>query len=465
MLHLVIYILFINYIFSLKINNLEDWNKKSWRSKKIYQIPEYTDKIELQNVENELLNYAPLVFAGECDTLRESLAKISIGNGFLLMGGDCAETFKDFSINKIRDSQRLILQMSLILTFGSGLPVTKIGRIAGQFAKPRSEEYELIDKQSVLTYRGDIINDIIDRNPDPKRMIRAYHQSTQTLNILRAFANGGYADINRVHTWNLDFVEKTKEGSQYRELADKVSQSLRFIQGLGINIKDDKFTSTNIYTGHECLLLNYEEQLTRIDSRHNNLNKSYDCSAHLLWLGERTRHLDSAHVEFMRGIHNPIGIKLSAKTTPEELYNLIKILNPNNIPGKIVLITRMGHNIKKCLPNLIRIIQKNAFNVVWCCDPMHGNTIKTNSGIKTRHFESIKQEIIDFFDIHRKLDTHPGGIHLELTNDDVTECIGGNINSITEDDLTKYYLSSCDPRLNGIQSLEIAFLISNLLYK
>jgi len=439
---------------------INSWSKTSWRTKKINQIPKFPNEEELSKVELTLSKVAPLVFAGECDNLKESLSKISIGQGFLLMGGDCAESFKDFNVDKVRDTYRLILQMGLILTYGSGLPVTKIGRMAGQFAKPRSDEF---DSNGLLTYRGDIINDINDRTPDPQRMLQAYYQSVQTLNILRAFSYGGYADINRVHAWNLDFVEKSFEGSKYRELADKVSQSLRFIQGLGINTRDDKFIATNMYTGHECLLLNYEEPLTRIDSR---TNKPYDCSAHLVWLGERTRQLDGAHIEYMRGINNPIGIKLSDKVNGDELIQLLDILNPDNIPGRIVLITRMGPiKLKEKLPELIRIIQKNAYNVVWCCDPMHANTIKTDTGIKTIHFNLIKDEVIEFFNIHRKMGTYPGGLHLELTNEDVTECTGGEINSILESDLNKAYLSQCDPRLNGFQSLELAFIVANLLNK
>ena len=450
----------INFIFLIFLPIVLSWSKTSWRNFKANQIPEYPDKLKLEEVENKLSKVAPLVFAGECDNLRESLAKISFGQGFLLMGGDCAESFKDFKIDKVRDTYRLILQMGMILTFGSGLPVTKIGRMAGQFAKPRTDEK---DSDGRLTYRGDIINDINERTPDPTKMLEAYYQSAQTLNILRAFSHGGYADINRLHAWNLDFVEQTNQGSKYRELADKVTQSLRFIQGLGINIYDDKFKSTNIYTGHECLLLNYEEALTRNDSR---TEKTYDCSAHLVWLGERTRQLDGAHIEYMRGINNPIGIKLSDKVTPDELITLIKILNPDNLPGRIVLITRMGHKkLKEKLPSLIRVIQVNAFNVVWCCDPMHANTIKTDNGIKTRPFELIQKEVIAFFEIHKKLGTYPGGLHLELTNEDVTECTGGEVNGINEIDLEKAYLSQCDPRLNGMQSLELAFTVANLLNK
>jgi 3-deoxy-7-phosphoheptulonate synthase len=447
------------FIYFLHILSVYSWTKSSWRTKVIRQIPEYKDKEKLKIYENLLNNVTPLVFAGECDNLQEELAKISCGQGFLLMGGDCSESFKDFSTEKVRDTYRLILQMGMILTFGSGLPTTKIARIAGQFAKPRSEEFETINNNQVLTYRGDIINSLDDREPNPERMLQAYYQSAQTLNILRAFSYGGYADINRVHSWNLDFVEKTIEGSKYRKFADKVTNSLKFIKGLGININDNKFKSTNIYTGHECLLLNYEEALTRNDSRSN---KPYDCSAHLLWLGERTRQLDSAQVEFMRGIKNPIGIKLSDKISKDELIELITILNPDNIPGRIVLITRMGKKLSEKLPELIRIIQKNAFNVVWCCDPMHANTIKTKSGIKTRNFQDIKDEVMNYFIIHKKMGTFAGGLHLELTSDNVTECIGGETNSINEIDLDKLYLSQCDPRLNCMQSLELAFYVAEL---
>jgi 3-deoxy-7-phosphoheptulonate synthase len=444
----------------LPILLVNSWSKSSWRTKIIRQIPQYKDEKILNSCEEKLSKLSPLVFAGECDNLQNELAKISNGQGFLLMGGDCSESFKDFSTDRIRDTYRLILQMGMILTYGSGLPTTKIGRIAGQFAKPRSDEFELVDDKKVLTYRGDIINSLDNREPDPERMLEAYFQSTQTLNILRAFSHGGYANINSVHAWNMDFVEKTKSGSKYRKLADKVTHSLNFVKGLGVNIEDDKFKSTNLYTGHECLLLNYEEALTRNDSRSGQI---YDCSAHLVWLGERTRQLDSAHVEFLRGIRNPIGIKLSEKTSSNELVDLINILNPSNTPGRIVLITRMGGDkLKEKLPELIRVVQNNAFNVVWCCDPMHGNTYKTKSGIKTRKFDDILYEVLNFFTIHKKMGSFPGGIHLELTPDNVTECIGGDIDTINENDLNKLYSSQCDPRLNGMQALELAFFISEL---
>jgi len=435
-----------------------NWNNKSWRTKKVNQIPDYDDLEKLKLVENELSKKPPLIFAGECDNLQYELAKISIGNGFLLMGGDCAETFKDFSTERIRDNYRLLLQMGMILTYGCGLPVTKIGRVAGQFAKPRSDEYEIINGSKILTYRGDIINDINNRKPNPTNMLKAYYQSVQTLNLLRGFSYGGYASLKRIHNWNLDFIENTIIGYKYKILADKVTKSLNFMNGLGININDDIFKNTNIYTSHECLLLNYEEALTRNDSRNN---KPYDCSGHLLWLGERTKQIDGAHVEFMRGINNPIGIKISHLIKPIELVALINILNPDNIAGKIVLITRMGFsNLRIYLPDLIRIIQSSGLNVVWCCDPMHGNTIKTENGLKTRIFENIKNEVKDFFYIHKQMGTFPGGLHLELTSEYVTECVDDNL---LINDLDKKYLSTCDPRLNGLQALELAFIVSEIM--
>ena len=379
-----------------------------------------------------------------------------------MTGGDCAESFDEFNINKIKDYYKIMLQIGMILTYATGLPTIKIGRIAGQFAKPRSEEFELFDNKKILTYRGDIINDydVNKREPDPNRMIHAYHQSVQTLNLLRAFSSGGYADVNKVHSWNLDFISKSNN-DEYTDFANKVTTSLNFVKGLGIDINSKTFTQTNIFTGHECLLLPYEEGLTRSDSRTQNY---YDCSSHFLWLGERTRNLDSAHVEFMRGISNPLGIKISHKVNPKELIELINILNPTNLPGKIILITRMGaENIKNYLPCLIKEVKDNNLYVTWSCDPMHSNTITTKNNIKTRYFDSIKQEIIEYFNVHKKMSTFPGGIHLELTSNNVTECIGGNIKTISENDLNLSYESKCDPRLNYDQSLEIAFLISNLL--
>jgi 3-deoxy-7-phosphoheptulonate synthase len=443
------------------LGNCLEWSKTSWRSKIIKQIPTYPDLYELKKVENQLSNYSPIIFAGEADELTHNLAKINIGDGFLLIGGDCAEMFDEFSVNKIRDLYKLILQMSLIISYGGSKSVIKVGRVAGQFAKPRTEEFETINGSKVLTYRGDIINDVNDRLPNPNRMLDAYHQSTQTLNIIRAFSSGGFANLNDVNVWNSKFVNKTSEGSDYRELIKKIEENLKFMKILGIDLNDAKFKQINFYTAHECLLLNYEEALTRIDSR---TNKIYDCSGHLLWLGERTRDLDGAHVEFLRGINNPIGIKVSHKVNIDDLLYLVKLLNPNNTSGKIIIMTRMGYkNLREKLPDIIRAFQNEAINVVWCCDPMHGNTIQTDTNVKTRLVDSIKEEIKTFFEIHKKCGTTPGGIHLEMSADNVTECLGGDIISINENDLKKNYLSKCDPRLNPEQSLEIAFLIAKLL--
>lgn len=451
------------FIFMLQIILSESWSPKTWRFKNIEQMPDYSNKERLEMIERKLLKSAPLVFAGECDNLQESLVKVSRGQGFLLMGGDCAESFNQFNINSVRDTYRLILQMGMILTYGSGLPTIKVGRMAGQFAKPRSEEYETINGTNYLTYRGDIINgqDLNERSPDPDRMLEAYYQSVQTINLLRAFSAGGYADVSRIQSWNLDFVEKTEQGSKYREISDQITHTLKFINGLGISTNTDRFKQTAFYTAHECLLLNYEEGLTRIDSR---TSKHYDCSAHMVWLGERTRKLDGAHLEFMSGLANPVGIKISHRIDPDELIKLIQKLNPSNISGRIVIITRMGaQNLYEHLPKLISSVQERCLNVVWCCDPMHSNTIKVSDGTKTRLFESIKNEIIAFFKIHKEMGSFPGGIHLELTGQDVTECIGGDVQNINEHDLKNMYLSQCDPRLNSVQSLEIAFLVSDLL--
>jgi 3-deoxy-7-phosphoheptulonate synthase len=451
--------------YSIIIFNVSAWTPNSWKTKHISQIPIYDDNIKLNKVIDKINNFPPIIFAGECDILKTSIMEAGIGKKFILIGGDCAEVFDNFNTNKVRDTLKLLLQMGLILTYGSGIPTVKIGRIAGQFAKPRSEEYENINNNTVLTYRGDIINgyDYNDRTPNPDRMLDAYHQSVQTLNILRAFSQGGFADVKNVNMWNSNFIDKTKEDSEYRIFAEKVTQSLKFIHGLGININSEQFSQTYLFTAHECLLLHYEQALTRVDSR---TSKIYDCSAHLLWLGERTRQLDSAHVEFLRGINNPIGIKISDKVDINELIKLIKILNPFNIPGRILLMTRMGaEKIKYILPNLIRKIQNEAIFVTWCCDPMHANTIKTNEQIKTRNFVAIKNELIEYFKIHKKHGSYPGGIHLELTPENVTECIGGEVENIKENDLNIKYDSKCDPRLNYVQSLELAFLVSNLLAK
>jgi len=377
------------------------------------------------------------------------------------MGGDCAESFKEFDVNHVRDTFRVLLQMSLVLTFGSALPVIKVGRMAGQFAKPRSEPDEVRDGVSLPSYRGDIINDEEftpeARRNNPGNMVKAYHQSAQTLNILRAFSTGGYADLSRIHAWNLDFVEQTEEGSRFRKFATKVDESLRFMKAIGVDTNTANFKQTDFFTAHECLLLPYEEALTRIDST---TGRFYDCSAHMLWVGERTRDTDGAHFEFVRGIGNPLGVKISDKCTPEELIRICDSMNPQNIPGKLTIVVRMGaEKVRKNLPGLIRAVQREGKSVLWISDPVHGNTYKSATGYKTRAFDNIRDELIAFFDVHDEMGSHPGGVHLEMTGEDVTECVGG-ISEVTEETLKERYNTYCDPRLNGAQALELAFLIA-----
>jgi 3-deoxy-7-phosphoheptulonate synthase len=418
--------------------------------------------VKVEEVLQKLERCSPLVFAGEVRTLQEELAKASLGQGFVLMGGDCAETFKEFNVNHVRDTFRVILQMALVMAYGAAVPVVKIGRMAGQFAKPRSEPDEVIDGVSLPSYRGDILNGeeftLESRTHNPQRMLDAYHQSSQTLNILRAFAIGGYADISRLHAWNLDFVEQTPSGSRYREMCAKVDESLRFMKAIGVDTRAPTFTQCNFYTAHECLLLPYEQALTRQDSI---TDKWYDCSAHMLWVGERTRQIDHAHLHFLSGIGNPIGIKVSDKASPEELLELLEIINPDNIPGRVVVIVRMGaEKLRLKLPGLIRAVQREGRTVLWMSDPVHGNTIKTDNGFKTRPFDRIRDELRAFFDVHAEMGTHPGGVHLEMTGKDVTECIGGNVAEVLTDNLGNNYATGCDPRLNSNQSLELAFLIA-----
>lgn len=443
------------------------WSPSSWRKLPVKQPPNYPDKEEEKKVLDKLSKVSPLVFAGEVRTLQEDLAKASLGQGFVLMGGDCAESFDEFSVNHIRDTFRVLLQMALVMTFGGSMPVVKIGRMAGQFAKPRSEPDEVRDGVSLPSYRGDIINGEEftpeARNHNPNRMLDAYHQSAQTLNILRAFSTGGYADMTRLHAWNLDFVENLPSGNAYRKMCDKVDESLRFMKAIGVDIRSPEFTTTKFYTAHECLLLPYEESLTRQDSI---TNRWYDCSAHMLWVGERTRQLDHAHLHFVAGINNPVGIKVSDKCTPDELLQLLDIVNPDNIPGKVMIIVRMGaEKLKEKLPNLIRAVQREGRTVLWCSDPVHGNTIKTESGYKTRPFEKIRDELRAFFDVHAEMGTHAGGVHMEMTGEDVTECLGGNIDEVLMADLGNKYETACDPRLNGNQALELAFLIAERMRK
>lgn len=444
------------------------WSPTTWRNFPIQQPPNYPDAAHVAEVEGKMRGFAPLVFAGEVRTLQEELAKASMGQAFLLMGGDCAEAFGEFSVDHIRDTFRVILQMSLILTFGGAMPVVKIGRMAGQFAKPRSEPDEVIDGVALPSYRGDIINGE-DFTPEsrihnPDRMMGAYHQSAQTLNILRAFSNGGYSDISRLHAWNLDFVENQSSGQNYRALAEKVDDSLRFMKAIGVDTRSSTFTQCNFYTAHECLLLPYEESLTREDSI---TNRWYDCSAHMLWVGERTRQLDHAHIHFVKGIGNPIGVKVSDKASPEELIEILDSVNPDNIPGRVSIIVRMGADkLREKLPALIRAVQREGKIVLWVSDPVHGNTVKTDSGVKTRPFDKIRDELRAFFDVHQDMGTHPGGIHLEMTGEDVTECTGGSMGAVSEESLTgEGYKTYCDPRLNGDQALELAFLIAERMRK
>mmetsp|Transcript_31564 Transcript_31564/g.66025 ORF Transcript_31564/g.66025 Transcript_31564/m.66025 type:complete len:513 (-) Transcript_31564:519-2057(-) len=437
------------------------WSPSSWKNAVAKQMPAYENEEELEEAIQTLNGVAPLVFAGEVRSLHEKLARVSQGQGFVLMGGDCAESFKEFHVNHVRDNFRVIMQMALVMTFGSAMPVVKIGRMAGQFAKPRSDPNEVIDGVSLPSYRGDNVNQE-EFTPEARRnnpflMVKAYHQSAQTLNILRAFSTGGFADISRLHAWNLDFVENTEEGSRYRRLAAKVDESLRFMKAIGVDTSKPEFTSVDFYTAHECLLLPYEQALTRQDST---TGKWYDCSSHMLWVGERTRDLDGAHLEFTRGIGNPLGVKISDKCTPEELIRIIETMNPQNIPGKLSIIVRMGaEKLRKNLPGLIRAVQREGKAVVWISDPVHGNTRKTENGFKTRDFNKILDELTAFFDVHNEMGSHAGGVHVEMTGENVTECTGG-VSAVTEEVLTDRYNTACDPRLNGSQALELAFLIA-----
>lgn len=444
---------------------MSTWSPQSWREKPALQLPEYEDQAELKAVEAELAQMPPLVFAGEARNLTAALAKVSEGKAFLMHGGDCAESFAEFSAGKIRDSFRLILQMAIVLTYGGGLPVVKMGRIAGQFAKPRSSGTETIDGVTLPSFRGDNINGIDftaeSRKHDPQRMLKAYHQASATLNLLRAFAHGGYADLHRVHRWNLDFVQDTRLSRAYEDLAARIDDALRFMAACGITSETvPQLSGTDFYTSHEALLLNYEQAMTRVDSTTGDW---YDTSAHFLWIGARTHQEENAQIEFVRGIHNPLGLKCSPALEPDELIRLIDRLNPNNTAGRLTLITRMGHEqAKEKLQPLVQRVKSEGRNVVWSCDPMHGNTTTSSSGYKTRNFDHILSEVRSFFAVHQAEGTHPGGIHFEMTGQNVTECTGGS-DAITDDDLSTAYQTHCDPRLNAHQALELAFQISDEL--
>lgn len=446
---------------------MREWTPKSWRDFKIKQQPTYPDKSALQAVEKELNAYPPLVFAGEAQNLKNRLADVVEGRAFLLQGGDCAESFNQFNAINIRDMFKVIIQMSAILTFAGGVPVVKIGRLAGQFAKPRSNDTESVNGVELPIYRGDIINGIEStkeaRIPNPNRMIQAYNQSAATLNLLRAFAQGGFADLNKVHKWNMEFVKSNPFGQKYEELAQRITEALRFMESCGINTQNtQQLKETEFYTSHEALLLNYEEQLCRKDSLSG---KYYDCSAHMLWIGERTRGLGEAHIEFLRGVHNPLGVKIGATATKDEVLKICDMLNPNNESGRLNLIVRMGADaIKTALPRLLKEILPNGRKILWSIDPMHGNTIKANNGYKTRIFDKILDEVKSFFEIHQAEGSYAGGIHLEMTGQNVTECIGGS-QDITESHLSHNYNTQCDPRLNATQAIELAFLIADILKK
>lgn len=441
------------------------WTPSSWREKPIVQQPQYEDLAALNNAEARLGKMPPLVFAGEINRLKDDLAKVAQGKAFLLQGGDCAESFSEFNADKIRDTFKVLMQMAIVMTFSASCPVVKVGRIAGQYAKPRSSDLETVDGVELPSYRGDIVNDIgfteAERKADPERLVTAYHQAASTLNLLRAFARGGFADLHQVHAWNQSFVTNSPLSNKYQDLADQIDQTMRFMEACGINSQNTpQLHETSLYTSHEALLLGYEEALTRQDSLSGNW---YDCSAHMLWIGDRTRQPDHAHVEFLRGVKNPVGIKVGPSTKIDDLNRLLDILNPENEAGRITLIARMGaEKITECLPGLVQAVKASGQQVIWSSDPMHGNTIKASNGYKTRSVTSILQEMKGFFEVHRAEGTHAGGVHFEMTGQNVTECIGGAY-MISEQDLADRYHTHCDPRLNGEQALELAYLIADTL--
>ncbi|MCG6871334.1 MAG: 3-deoxy-7-phosphoheptulonate synthase class II [Gammaproteobacteria bacterium] len=434
-----------------------NWQPESWRTLPARQQPVYADATALAEAEARLRQSPPLVFAGEARRLKDLLARAASGKGFLLQGGDCAESFSDFGANTIRDSFRILLQMSVILTFGAAVPVVKVGRMAGQFAKPRSQETERQGDQELEAYRGDIINDMAfeasAREPDPQRMVRAYAQSSATLNLLRAFVQGGYANLHEVQRWNLSFARNSPQSDRYRELAERLTDTLGFMEACGMSADTPQIREIEFFTSHEALLLPYEQALTRIDSTSG---EWYDCSAHMLWIGDRTRELDGAHVEFLRGVRNPVGLKVGPTVKPDDLLRLIERLSPDNEPGRLTLISRMGaKHIANRLPALVRAVAAEGRNVLWACDPMHGNTLRSGD-FKTRRFDDLLAEVRAFFDIHLAEGVHAGGLHVEMTGENVTECMGG-AQGITAERLAERYHTQCDPRLNASQALELAF--------
>ena len=442
-----------------------NWSPESWRAYPIKQMPTYPDLDKLAAMEARLRLYPPLVFAGEARRLKASLAEVAEGRAFVLQGGDCAESFQDFTANIIRDSFRVLLQMAVVLTFGAGVPVVKMGRMAGQYAKPRSSDTETIGGETLPSYRGDIINgpgfDAASRIPDPARMETGYFQSAGTLNLLRAFATGGYSDLHEVHRWNLEFAARSPLAARYQDLASRIDETLAFMAACGMtSTSTPQIRETDFYTSHEALLLPYEQALTRIDSTSDDW---YACSAHFLWIGDRTRQPDHAHVEFLRGVKNPLGLKVGPTTTVDDLLRLIDTLNPANEAGRLTLISRMGADkVETLLAPLVRAVKRAGKKVVWLCDPMHGNTISTANKTKTRSFDAILAEVSGFFNVHAAEGTWAGGVHVEMTGREVTECIGG-AHKLSEADLADRYETFCDPRLNAEQSLELAFLVSEEL--
>jgi 3-deoxy-7-phosphoheptulonate synthase len=441
------------------------WSPASWRTKPASQQPEWPDEADLDRVTKELAGLPPLVFAGEARQLMTSLAEAAEGRAFVLQAGDCSESFTEFSADAIRDKLRVILQMAVVLTYGAGVPVVKLGRIAGQFAKPRSSPTETVGGTEIAAFRGHMVNDDMPtpeaRRPDPARLLAAYHQSASTLNLLRAFTKGGFADLSQVHSWNQQFVAASEEGRRYEQIAGEIDSALRFMAACGIDLgKEAALHQVEFYTSHEALILGYEEALTRVDSLTGDW---YDCSAHMLWVGERTRQLDGAHVEFLSGIKNPVGAKIGPGASPEEVLELCSRLNPDRRPGRLTLITRMGASeVGRRLPPLVDAVTGAGHPVVWVCDPMHGNTFLSETGRKTRRFDDIVEELRGFFDVHRAAGTWPGGVHVELTGDDVTECLGG-LDDIAEEQLHERYTTTCDPRLNARQSIDLAFRVAELL--
>ncbi|MFZ0668546.1 MAG: 3-deoxy-7-phosphoheptulonate synthase class II [Acidimicrobiales bacterium] len=441
------------------------WSPGSWRDKPAAQQPVWPDLAALDSATTEIRTLPPLVFAGEARRLRAALGQVASGDAFLLQAGDCAESFAEFTADSIRDKLKVILQMAVVLTYGAGVPVVKVGRIAGQFAKPRSSDTESVAGQEMPSFRGHMVNgdepDLASRIPDPGRMVRAYHQSASTLNLLRAFTTGGFADLSEVHSWNQQFVAASEQGLRYENTAAEIDRALRFMAACGIDLGTEaNLHQVEFFTTHEALVLPYEEALTRRDSLTNDW---YDCSAHMVWAGERTRQIDGAHIEFLSGICNPVAVKIGPDATADDVLSLCERLNPARIAGRLTLITRMGASrVATQLPPILEAVRRSGHPVVWVCDPMHGNTFMSDGGRKTRHFDDILEELKQFFDAHHHAGTWPGGVHVELTGDDVTECLGGE-GEITEAQLPDRYTTTCDPRLNARQSIDLAFRVADLL--